>query len=469
MNFFTFRNRIKPSHLFAGLTFSLLFFLSSFNSSAQIINTIAGDSTSGYNRDNIQSTAAELYDPYGVAVDSTGNVYIADWANNRIRKITISTGIITTIAGTGTAGYNGDGILATSAKLNFPRAVAVDRLYNVYIADATNGRIRKVDAITGMISTVAGTGTSGYNGDSILATNAKVNDPVGLCVDVNLNIYIADLLNERIRKVDQTNDTIYTVAGNGTSGYNGDYIPPLSAELKSPSGVAVDAEGNIFIADTYNFRIRMVGVSTGLIFTICGTGVQGYNGNNITASTARVNYPFGLFEDQAGFLYYADAGNNLVRKIDHSTGLVHNVAGNLQSGYDGDGILATSASLNYPTGVCIAHDGTGYIADSYNQRVRVISGLTTDVPNISNSSEIVTVYPNPFSDNATIYINGVTTNSNSTIEIYNMMGQEIRKINMGTDTQITIHRDNLASGIYFYKLNAGTPNSVPVSGKFIVE
>jgi sugar lactone lactonase YvrE len=467
MNLFAFRNCIKPSHLFTGLIISLLLFLSSFNSSGQIINTIAGDSTSGYNGDNIQSTTAELYDPYGVAVDSVGNVYIADWANNRIRKITISTGIITTIAGTGTPGYNGDGILATTAELNFPRSLALDRFNNVYIADATNGRIRKVNATTGMISTVAGTGTSGYNGDNILATNAQVNDPVGLCVDFNLNIYIADLLNARIRKVNQSNDTIYTVAGNGTAGYNGDYIAPTAAELKGPSGVAVDEIGNIFIADTYNNRIRMVGVSTGLIFTICGTGVAGYSGNNVFASTSQVNGPFGLFEDQAGFLYYADAGNNLIRKIDHSTGLVHNVAGNLQSGYDGDGILATSASLNYPTGVCIAHDGTGYIADSYNERVRVISGFTTDVPVINNSSANSFIYPNPFSTSATFIFDG-TENSNSYLYIYNVYGDEVKRLYMGADKQITIYRDNLPGGMYFYNLVSNGKETV-AKGKFVVE
>lgn len=460
------KENIKLSPLHKGLLLVCFSFLFSFHSSAQNINTIAGDSIGGYNFDNVQSTAAELYFPYGVAVDSIGNVYIADWGNCRVRKITVSTGIITTIAGTGSAGYNGDNILATNAALNFPKAVAVDHLNNVYIADATNGRIRKINAITGIITTIAGTGTSGYNGDNMIATNSQVNDPVGLCAAGN-DLYIADMLNDRIRKVDLITDSITSVAGTGTQGYNGDYIPPTTAQLNNPTGVAKDIAGNIFIADTYNNRIRKIGVSTGLIFTICGDGTQGYNGNNILASNAEVNQPAGLFIDQGGFLFISDGGNNMVRKIDHITGLIHNVAGYGPSGYNGDGILATTAKLNYPFAVAVDHNGNGYIADAANNRVRVIAGFTTDVPSINNTSTNSFIYPNPFSNTATIVFDG-DVNPDSYLIIYNVYGEEVKRLFVGAEKQITIHRDNLAGGMYFYNLISNGKETV-AKGKFIVE
>ena len=464
---------IKPTPFRLVLVFFSFFILSTINSSAQIINTIAGDTVGGYNGDSIQSTAAEIYYPYGVAVDSAGNVYIADWANCRIRKITIATGIITTIAGTGSAGYNGDNILAVNAELNFPKAVTVDHLGNVFIADATNGRIRRVDAITGMITTVAGTGVSGYNGDNILATTAKVNDPVGLAVDINGNIYIADLLNDRIRKVIYSTGMITTIAGTGIGGYNGDNIVPTSAELNGPSGVTLDPAGNIYIADNYNHRIRMISVSTGLIFTICGTGNQGYNGNNVPAITAQVNNPASVSFDPAWNLYIADGGNNLIRKIDHSTGLIHNVAGNLQSGYNGDGILATTASLNYPTGVAIDHQGNGYIADAANNRIRVVSNFTTEINTLNNLPVNINLYPNPFSNNATLSIRNYELGiRNGEVKIINLIGQEVKTIpiiNHNTDPIfITIKRDNLPSGMYFYKLISDGKETV-AEGKMVVE
>ena len=219
------------------------------NSTTGIITTIAGNGIAGYSGDGGLATNAELNNPYGVAVDSNGNIYIADTNNNRIRKVNSTTGIITTIAGNGTAGYSGDGGLATNAELYYPYGVAVDSNGNIYIADTYNNRIRKVNSTTGIITTIAGNGTAGYSGDGGPATNAQLNYPYGVAVDSSGNIYIADTDNNRIRKVNSTTGIITTIAGNGNPGYSGDGGPATNAELYDPSGVAVDSNGNIYIAD----------------------------------------------------------------------------------------------------------------------------------------------------------------------------------------------------------------------------
>jgi trimeric autotransporter adhesin len=222
---------------------------------------VAGTGSSGYSGDGGQATSAALNSPYGVAVDASGNIYIADTYNYRIRIVTKSTGIISTVAGTGSYGYSGDGGQATSAALDYPCGVAVDASGNIYIADTYNYRIRMVTKSTGIISTVAGTGSYGYSGDGGQATSAALNSPYGVAVDASGNIYIADTYNYRIRIVTKSTGIISTVAGTGSYGYSGDGGQATSAALRSPYGVAVDASGNIYIADTYNHRIRMFALS----------------------------------------------------------------------------------------------------------------------------------------------------------------------------------------------------------------
>ena len=339
---------------------------------AQIITTVAGTGTEGYNGDNITATSAQLFGPISVALDDLGNIYIADIFNNRIRKVDAISGIITTIAGTGTMGYNGDNIAATSAQLFYPGGVAFDASSNLYISDYYNERIRKVDAITGIITTIAGTGTAGYNGDNIAATSAQLDGPCKVAFDVSGNIYISDYYNERIRKVDAITGIITTIAGTGTAGYNGDNIAATSAQLNGPWGVAIDASGNVYFGDTYNERVRKINVSTGIITTIAGTGTEGYNGDNILATSAQLNNPQGITLDTSGNIYIGDLHNYRIRKIDANNGIITTIAGTGTSGYNGDNIAATSAQLSDPFGVAIDSLGNIYITDRGNNRIRKI-------------------------------------------------------------------------------------------------
>jgi sugar lactone lactonase YvrE len=278
------------------------------------IATIAGNGTAGYSGDGNGANCAELHWPAGVAVDGSGNVYIGDFINQVVRKVTPS-GIISTFAGNGIRGYSGDGGAAISAELNAPVGVAVDGSGNVYIVDDNNNRIRKVTVATGIISTIAGNGTGGYNGDGIAATAAELYQPSGVAVDGFGNVYIGDAANERIRKVN-TSGIISTFAGDGVPGYNGDGIAATDAKLETPTGVAVDASGNVYIVDDQNLRIRKVNTS-GTISTIAGNGTGGYNGDGIAATSAELNSPTGVAVDSSGNVYIADYFNFRIREVCH--------------------------------------------------------------------------------------------------------------------------------------------------------
>jgi uncharacterized protein (TIGR03437 family) len=347
-----------------------LYIADSYNSrirkvSNGVITTVAGNGTAGYSGDNGPATAAQLNYPAGVAVDSAGNLYIADYDNNCIRKV--SNGFITTVAGTGTWGYSGDGGLAISARLYQPEAVAIDASGNLYIADWANQRIRKVS--NGVIATVAGGGTccSHGVGDGGPATSALLDQPMGVAVDAAGNLYIADAGFARVREV--SNGVISAVAGNGTTGYSGDNGPATSAQLFSPGGVAVDAAGHLYIADTGNSRIRKV--SSGVIATVAGNGPFGYSGDDGPATSAQLDYPMGVAVDTLGSVYVADYWNNRLRGV--SNGVIATVAGNGTAGYSGDNGPATSAQLFFPERVAVDAARNLYIADTGNARIREVS------------------------------------------------------------------------------------------------
>jgi hypothetical protein len=340
-----------------------------FNAKAQIIKTVAGNGTGGYTGDGGQATAAELNEPADVDFDAAGNLYIADFSNNLIRKITTA-GVISTFAGTGASNYTGDGGQATAATLNGPNGVAVDAAGNVYIADQVNNRIRKVTT-AGIISTVAGNnGAGGYSGDGGQATAAALNEPTEVAVDAAGNVYIADSKNNRIRKV-TTAGVISNYAGNGTASYAGDGAQATAAEINFPQGVEVDASGNVYIADTENNRIRKV-TTAGVISTVAGNGTAGYAGDGAQATAAALSFPLAVALDAAGNLYIIDAGNVLIRKVTKA-GVISTYAGNGTSNYTGDGGPATAAGLSSPNGVGVSAAGNLYIADTGNNAIRVVT------------------------------------------------------------------------------------------------
>jgi len=346
-----------------------------------IIKTVAGNGTIGYSGDYDVATDARLNWPSGVAVDASGNLFIVDLGNNRIRKVDTN-GLITTVAGNGTYTYSGDGGAATLAGLNEPRGVAVDASGNLFIADIGDNHIRKVDP-NGIITTVAGNGKYGHSGDGGVATNASLSTPFDVAVDASGNLFIADIGNNVIRKVD-SNGIIATVAGNGNPGNSGDYGAATNASLNQPSGVAVDAFGNLFIADRGNGVIRKVDPN-GIITTVAGNGTNGYSGDGGTATNARLNWPSGVGVDASGNLFIADMSNNRIRKVDPN-GIITTVAGNGNSGFFGDGGVATSAKLNGPSGVALDAFGNLFIADSDNNRIReVFFNPTLTLSNVSTN------------------------------------------------------------------------------------
>ena len=333
-----------------------------------LITTVAGTGTDGYSGDDAPATNAMLNFALHVAVGPDNTWVIADTVNNRIRKVDAN-GMITTVAGNGSFGYSGDGAAATNAMLGLPEGVAMDEAGNVYLTDTENQRIRKIDP-TGIITTIAGTGTAGDMGDGGTATNAQLNFPKAVAVDSVGNVYVADSENNRIRKV-ATNGVITTVAGNGTYAYGGDGGPATNASLQAPSGVAVDPVGNVFIADRYNNRIRKVDAA-GIVTTVAGNGNLGYSGDGGVATNATLNYPCAVAVDWVGRIYISDTENTRIRRVD-TNGMINVLAGNGNFGYSGDGGPALDARLDSPNGVAVDSCGRVYVADYYNMRIRQIS------------------------------------------------------------------------------------------------
>jgi len=333
------------------------------------IITVAGGGTGVAS----QATAAKLDLPSGMAFDDKGNFYIAD-TNNHLVLMVDPAGVITTVAGDGTAGYSGDGGAATQSSLYSPTGVTLDRNGNLYIADSSNNRIRMVDT-SGKIATVAGDGSSGYYGDGGIAWKAGLNMPSAVAADGNGILYIADTKNSVIRMVD-TYGNIYTAAGTGTQGYSGDGRSARDAELYAPFGVAVDGNGAFYIADSGNSVIRMVD-SSGIITTVAGNGVPGYSGDGGPAWNARLNIPLSVAVDGVGALFIADTDNQRIRMVDKS-GTITTVAGIGTPGFSGDGGPATAAQLYTPSGLAVNKWGTFYIADATNNRIRMVVSLTPD-------------------------------------------------------------------------------------------
>ncbi len=337
------------------------------------ISTVAGTGIQGFSGDFGPATLAQLFDPTDVAIHPNGDLYIADTYNNRIRKVDKS-GTITTVAGSGSStsanGDANDNIQAVLAGLNHPSGIAFDAAGNLYIADTDHDRIRRVDGLTGIITTVAGTGERGYNGDNQPATLAQINSPYHIALDGLGNLFIADDGNHRVRKVSVYTGVITTVAGTGNPGYNGDEQPATQAELQNPRGVLIDSAGNLYIADYGNHRVRVVDPA-GVIHAFAGTGVYGFSGDGGAATAANLEGPIALGSDAAGNIYVADSQGQRVRQVNIQTNVISTVAGNGQSGYSGDGGPATDATISSAS---VTFDATGriYIAQYGSNVIRAV-------------------------------------------------------------------------------------------------
>ena len=412
-----------------------------FAGKAQIITTLVGDGTGAYTGDGGQADMAEVNRPNDVILDNLGNLYIADLSNYVIRKVNTA-GIISTVAGNGIMGFAGDSGQATNAELNGPSAITIDAVGNMYIADGKN-RVRKVNT-AGIITTIAGGGNCGssYCGDGGQASAAELYGPSGLTFDALGNLYIADQSNNRIRKIN-TSGIITTVVGNGTMGFGGDNGQAVAAEINQPSGVVFDAAGNLYIADTGNNRIRKVNTS-GIINTFSGNGTIGFNGDGGQATATELNAPSGVSFDNIGNLYIADEGNNMIRMI-NTSGIISTAVGNGTPGFIGDGGQATDAELNSPTSVVIDTMGNLYITDYANNRIRMVrnAGNTTGIKQIADNKEQITIYPNPSNGNFVIEPNNTAS---KTMQMYDINGKLV--LSQVINGKTNISATSLNEGVY---------------------
>lgn len=330
------------------------------------ITTVAGTGTPGFGGDGGAATSAQISRPREIAIDADGNLYLTDSGNNRIRKISPS-GIITTIAGTGNEGFSGDGSAASSASIYRPYGIAVDNHGNIFFVDGGNIRVRKINK-SGIISTVAGNGEYGFSGDGGPALSAQLGKPYAVAVDSKGNLYISELDNRRIRKVDKSGK-IRTIVGNGTASLSGDDGPATSATIANVTGIAVDKSGNIYFADSLTDRIRKISTK-GIITTVAGGG-SANPGDGGLATSAKLDAPIAVAIDSLGQIYFSEVNRNRVRKIDN-LGIITTVAGDGTLGYNGDNINAKSAKLSTPQGIAVDSKGNLYIVDSTNQRIRKV-------------------------------------------------------------------------------------------------
>jgi trimeric autotransporter adhesin len=427
-----------------------LFILSSPIVDAQIITTFAGGGlTAGTS--NVPATAVKLSDPCGGAFDKYGNYYFCEAiGGHRARKVDPS-GIITTIAGTGVGGFSGDGGLATAAQLNGPFDVYVDQSDNIFISDGQNFRIRKIDAITGIISTVAGNGIGGYSGDGLPATSASISNAPGIFVDKHGSLFIADFGNARVRKVNSAG-IISTFAGNGViSGYSGDGSMADTSRIGGIGDVYVDDSDNVYLSANSNSRIFKVNAA-GIISTISGNA-SGYlyNGDNIPATSANID-PTRIDVDRYGNVYIGEYHNYRVRQVD-KYGNIYTLAGVGTAGFSGDGGAATTAQLFYPTGVTLDTCENLYIAEANNNRIRKVTYSKCHYLKLNEPDGKIDfnirIFPNPTGNELTI----TAPEKISSVAITNIIGQTIVMETYNNKERVMVDVGHLPVGVYVVRVN----------------
>jgi streptogramin lyase len=338
-----------------------------------IITTAVGTGEKGFAGDGGPAAQALLNGPFDVCFDRAGNLYFSDTFNNRIRRVDAQSGVITTIAGTGEKGYSGDGGPATAAALSEPYGVIVDSASNLFIADRLNRRVRRIDAATGVITTLAGTGEPQYGGDGGPAAEAGLAEPNGLAFGSGeTQLYITDVADNRVRVVDMASGRIATFAGTGAAEHSGDGRPATAAGTFGARAVKVGSDGTVYILERQGSSLRAVDPMTGIILTIAGTTARGYSGDGGLALAAVFDAPKEMAIDRDGSLLIVDTENHAIRRIDRRTGIVTNLAGGRQ-GPGGDGGDAELAGLDRPHGAVVGPDGAIYIGDTNNHRIRKVA------------------------------------------------------------------------------------------------
>ena len=335
------------------------------------ISTAAGTGALGNAGDGAKAADAALNNPFDVAFDTAGDMFFTDTFNHSVRRVDAATGIITTVAGTGTAGYSGDGGKATAATLNQPYGITLDRAGNIYVADRLNACIRKITARGGTIETFAGNGRKGFAGDAGPATSASFVEPNGVALDCEKKwLFITDVADNRVRKVDLRTEMITTFAGTGEAAHTGDGGQASRAAIFGARAVAVAADSTIYVLERQGSTLRRIDPATGIITTIAGTGGHGYAGDNGPAAAAVFDRPKEMCLDAGNNIYIVDTENQAIRRIDARTGTVTTIAGTGKLGPYGDGGPATLAQLARPHGIAQGADGALYIGDTENNRIR---------------------------------------------------------------------------------------------------
>ena len=403
---------------------------------SQTITTIAGTGLSTYNGNGLLATATNIGNGGRMTLNNSGELIFVDVTSHLLRKIDIN-GVMTIIAGNLSAGYQGENVLATTTSLNYPAGVVIDSMGNIIFCETTNCRIRKIDT-NGIITTIAGNGECSSTGDNGLATLATIRGPQYLTIDSQGNLYFSESQFHTVRKID-TSGIITRIAGTYIGGYNGDNILATNARINFPLGLAVDPQGNVFIAEVFGQRIRKIDTN-GIITTIAGTGIAGFNGTNIQATTAQINRPSGMRFDVQGNLYFGDEYNNRIRKI-NTNGVITTVAGSGLQGYFGDGGNALSAMFDRPSDIIFDSSGSMYISDNFNYRIRRVTNVLSNEDFAAHEDDIQ-LAPNPA-------VNGITTlyfpELVNEIKVFDLVGQNVlsEKVDGKNNLEINIQKPGI--------------------------
>ncbi len=411
------------------------------------INSIAGGGKIGFAGDGGLGKNATLSNPLGICIDDKGNLYFTDKFNNSIRKINIYNDTISTIAGEGGQVIN--------SKLNDPQSVNIDTKGDLYFCSVSVAN--KIDMKKGLMTTIAGNGTTGFYGDGDLAINAELYAPFNIAVDKSQNIYICDY--NSIRKIDFKTEIINSIVGKLDSGFTGDGGLAIDAKLYGAGGIVFDNFGNLYVADIGNNRIRKVYSSTGIINTIAGNGEAGYSGDGGLAINASLNHPSDICIDKLGNIYFVDKNNQCVRKIDHIDGTITTIAGNGIKGFSGDNGLATLASLSNPSGVCVDSIGNIYISDYDNRRIRkVTSKFPLAIENLKSSNDQLKLYPNPSTGLLNIDFNHIV--ENLSLSIIDIFGNVLMDFDYKKAGSVKLNLESLKEGLYFLNINSKESSSI---------